>query len=61
MKIEHLLMVIVAGVIIADLVANAAGTKALFGGVDMLWNIGTQPTNTKLISTSAATKPKGSH
>jgi hypothetical protein len=61
MKLEHLLMVIVAGVIIADLVAHAAGTSALFSGVNMLWGIGIEPTNTGLIHTSTATPKKGTH
>lgn len=52
MKIEHLIMVVVAGVIIADMVAHVAGTTSLFNGFTMLWNIGTQPTNTSLIKTT---------
>lgn len=54
MKFEHLLMIVVTGVILADIVANVGGTTALFNGVNMLWGIGTQPTNTKLLSTTMA-------
>jgi hypothetical protein len=58
MKIEHLIMVIVGGVILADMVAHVAGTKALFHGFNILWAIGTNPTDTSLISTSTSnTKP----
>jgi hypothetical protein len=52
MKIEKLIIVIVAGVILADLVAHVAGTKAVFSGLNMLWSIGTQPTNTANIKTT---------
>lgn len=56
MKLEYLLVVVIAGVILADMVANVPGTNALFHGFNMLWSIGTQPTNTSLIQTSTATK-----
>lgn len=59
MKLEHLIIVIVAGVILADAVANIAGTNALFSGFGLLWNIGTQPTNTSLIKTPTANTKKG--
>ena len=52
MKIENLIILVVAGVILADAVAHVAGTKALFNGFHILWDIGTEPTNTSLLSTS---------
>lgn len=58
MKIEHLITVVVAGVIIADMVAHVSGTNALFKGFGLLWNIGTQPTNTSLIKTTSVTNTK---
>lgn len=36
----NLFVIMAAGVIIADLVANAEGTNALFGGTANLWRIG---------------------
>lgn len=36
----NLFVIMAAGVIIADMVANAAGTKALFDGFGNLWKIG---------------------
>lgn len=36
----NLFVIIAAGVIIADLVANKDGTKALFDGTGNLWKIG---------------------
>ena len=56
MKIEHLITVVVAGVILADLVSHVAGTNSLFHGFGILWDIGTQPTNTKLLSTTVSNK-----
>ena len=44
-KIFHLIMIVVAGVIIADFVAHAAGTSTLVKGFGTLFAIGTQPTN----------------
>lgn len=38
--VMNLFVIIAAGVIIADLVANASGTKALFDGTGNLWKIG---------------------
>lgn len=35
----NLAVVIVGGVMLADLVANAAGTTALFNGVGGLWKV----------------------
>jgi len=52
MKIEKLILVIVFGVIIADLVAHVAGTTEVFKGLNLLWGIGTQPTNTANIKTT---------
>ena len=46
-----LVLIIVAGVIVADLVAHAAGTKVLFQGADTLFSIGINPTNTTGIKT----------
>lgn len=37
--ILNLAVVIVGGVMLADLVANAAGTTALFNGVGGLWKV----------------------
>jgi len=50
-KIFHLILIVVAGVIVADLVAHVAGTSALFSGFGTLFAIGTQPTNTNAIKT----------
>lgn len=36
----NLFVIMAAGVIIADMVANAGGTKALFDGFAGLWKIG---------------------
>lgn len=58
-KIFHLIMIVVAGVIIADLVAHAAGTSALLGGFGTLFAIGTQPTNVKNIKTTPVTNGSG--
>jgi hypothetical protein len=55
-KLEHFITVIVAGIILADLVAHVAGTKSLFHGFNILWDIGTQPTDTKLLSTTVSNK-----
>lgn len=52
MKLEHLLYVVVGGVILADLVSHVAGTSALFRGVNILWDVALEPTDTKLLSTS---------
>jgi hypothetical protein len=52
MKLEHLITLVVGGVILADLVSHVAGTKALFNGFNILWDIGTEPTDTKLLSTA---------
>lgn len=57
MKIEQLVIVVIAGVILADLIANAAGTTSLFRGFGILWDIGTQPTNTSLLSSTMANRP----
>lgn len=58
MKIENLIILVVSGVILADLVAHVAGTKALFSGFHILWDIATEPTDTNLLSTTMAnTKP----
>lgn len=54
MKFEQLVIIVVSGVILADLVAHVAGTNALFNGIRILWDIGTQPTNTSLLSTPTA-------
>jgi hypothetical protein len=51
-KIFHLIMIVVAGVIIADFVAHAAGTSALASGFGTLFAIGTQPTNVGNIKTT---------
>lgn len=51
-RVFHVILIVVAGVIIADLVAHVSGTTTLFNGFGMLFNIGTQPTNTGLIKTT---------
>ena len=51
-RLFHLILVVVAGVIIADLVAHVSGTTALFNGFGTLFAIGTQPTNTSAIKTT---------
>lgn len=43
----HLLLIAVGGIIIADLIVNPKGTTAMFGGLGKLFQIFTQPTNTK--------------
>ena len=50
-KVFQLILIVVAGVIVADLVAHADGTSALINGVGTLFAIGTQPTNTNAIKT----------
>lgn len=57
MKIEQLVILVIAGVILADLIANVAGTNALFRGFGILWDIGTQPTNTSVLSSTMANRP----
>lgn len=54
MKWEHLIYVVVGGVILADLVAHVAGTKSLFSGFNILWAIGTRPTDASAIKTSTS-------
>jgi len=36
----NVLVIIAVGVIIADMVANASGTKALFDGMSGIWKTG---------------------
>lgn len=36
----NLFVLIAAGVMLADMIANVNGTNALFGGVSNLWKIG---------------------
>lgn len=63
-KIFQLIIIVVAGVILADLVAHAAGTSTLVNGFGTLFTIGTQPTNVNAIktikSTSVANTDSGS-
>jgi hypothetical protein len=59
-KGEHLLLLIIAGVIIADFVAHAAGTKAFFGGLNTLWTIGVRPTDVSAIKSTSVTNGTGS-
>lgn len=59
-NVFHLIMVVVAGVIIADLIAHVAGTTALFSGLNTLFTIGTQPVNTKAIKSTSVTNNTGS-
>ena len=46
-KVGSILLLIVVGFIVADMVANQAGTKALFSGVNKVWQIMINPLNTK--------------
>lgn len=39
-QVINLLVIIAFGVILADMIANATGTNALFGGMANLWKIG---------------------
>jgi hypothetical protein len=39
-QVMNLFVIIAAGVILADLVANASGTNALFGNMSKMWQIG---------------------
>jgi hypothetical protein len=50
-KIFHLILIVVAGVILADLVAHVAGTTTIVDGFGTLFAIGTQPTNVNAIKT----------
>lgn len=54
-SIFHLIMIVVAGVIVADLVAHVSGTTTLFKGIGTLFTIGTQPTNTSAIKRTTVT------
>lgn len=56
-KIFELILLVVAGVIVADLVAHAAGTGALLSGFNTLFTIGTQPTNTSAIGNAMKVTP----
>lgn len=38
--IVNLFVIIAVGVILADMIANASGTNALFGGMSNMWKIG---------------------
>lgn len=38
--VMNLFVIMAVGVILADMIANAAGTNALFGGTASLWRIG---------------------
>lgn len=38
--VVNLFVIIAIGVILADMIANASGTNALFGGMSNLWKIG---------------------
>lgn len=51
MNIYHLIVICVAGVIIADLVSHPAGSDAVFGGIQQLWQIATDPLNTNNLGT----------
>lgn len=39
-KIVNLFVLVIAGVMLADMIGNAGGTKALFDGVGGLWKTG---------------------
>lgn len=39
-RIVNLFVIILVGVILADMVANASGTKAFFDGVGGVWKTG---------------------
>jgi hypothetical protein len=38
--VVNLFVIMAVGVIIADMIANASGTSALFGGMAKMWQIG---------------------
>ncbi|HWV47409.1 MAG TPA: hypothetical protein VN039_15535 [Nitrospira sp.] len=54
-KVFHLILVVVAGVIVADLIAHASGTSTLLSGFNTLFTIGTQPTKTSAIKVTPVT------
>lgn len=39
-QVMNLLVLIAIGVILADLIKNADGTKALFSGLSNIWTVG---------------------
>lgn len=39
-KVVNLFVLVIAGVMIADMIGNAKGTKALFDGVGGIWKTG---------------------
>lgn len=55
--ILNLAVVIVGGVMLADLVANSTGTKSLFDGIGSLWQMSI---NGLLGKSSSGTGPQGS-
>jgi hypothetical protein len=61
MNLEALIIIVIAGVIIADLVANALGTSVLLSGIEMLWHIGINPTETQGIKQIKSTPVENGH
>jgi hypothetical protein len=47
MDVMHLAILVVAGIILADLISNPTGTSAFLSGIQKMWQIMTNPTNTK--------------
>jgi hypothetical protein len=47
MDVMHLAIIVVAGIILADLISNPTGTTAVLSGIQTMWQIMTNPTNTK--------------
>lgn len=39
-NVINLFVIMAVGVMLADMIANASGTNALFGGLSNLWKIG---------------------
>lgn len=56
-QVLNLFVIMAVGVIVADMIAHAAGTNAFFGGMGSLWQTGVngmlgQPTGTQTASTN---------
>lgn len=46
-KLGTLLVLMIVGTMIADMVSHPAGTTSLFSGLQKVWQIMTNPLNTK--------------
>jgi hypothetical protein len=53
-KVLHLALIVVGGVILAGLVTHPEGTRVFFDGINTLWSIGVRPTDTSAIKTSTS-------